>query len=87
MNKSRKLIEFIEKQNIRIDLYYLPVYSPNLNLIERLWRFKKKKLLSNKYYASFTRFRNVIEDFFNRRIHRMKKDLTRLMTPNFELFS
>jgi len=86
MNKSRKLKEFVEEQNGRVELYYLPVYSPNLNLIERLWRFSKKKLLSNKYYASFTRFRASIDDFFERRIHRMKKDLTRLMTPKFELF-
>ena len=86
MNKSNKVKEFVEDQNGRLDLYYLPVYSPNLNLIERLWRFSKKKLLSNKYYASFTRFKATIEDFFERRIHRMKKDLTRLMTPKFELF-
>ena len=87
MNKSRKVKEFVEKQNGRLELYYLPVYSPNLNLIERLWRFSKKKLLSNKYYASFTRFEGVIKDFFERRIHRMKKELTRLMTLNFELYS
>lgn len=86
MNKSKKVKEFVEKQNGRLELYYLPVYSPNLNLIERLWRFSKKKLLSNKYYASFTIFRARIEDFFERRIHRMNKDLTRLMTPEFELF-
>jgi len=86
MNKSRKLKEFVEEQKGRVEVYYLPVYSPNLNLIERLWRMSKKKLLSNRYYSSFARFRSVIEDFFDRRIHRMKKDLTKLMKPSFMLF-
>jgi transposase len=34
-----------------IELLYLPTYSPNLNLIERLWKFTKKKSLVSKYYA------------------------------------
>ena len=36
-----------------IDLQFLPPYSPNLNLIERLWKFTKKQCLYNRYYESF----------------------------------
>ena len=86
MNKSKKLKEFIKNQKIRITLIYLPPYSPNLNLIERLWRLSKKKLLSNKYYASFMTFRIAIEDFFDVKIWKMKKELKSLMTQNFQQY-
>ena len=86
MNYSKKLKEFIEKQEIEIELMYLPSYSPNLNLIERLWRFSKKKLLSNRYYSSFIRFKMAIEEFFEVKIWRMKKELKSLMTENFQLY-
>ncbi|WP_434062172.1 transposase [Candidatus Rhabdochlamydia oedothoracis] len=31
----------------------MPPYSPDLNLIERLWRFMNKKVLNNRYYEKF----------------------------------
>jgi transposase len=48
-----------------IELLYLPAYSPNLNLIERLWKFVKKKVLYSTYYANFSDFRNAITDGCN----------------------
>jgi len=50
--------------NLNIELVYLPPYCPNLNLIERLWRFFKKKIVKNKYYESFAEFENAVEQFF-----------------------
>ncbi len=49
---------------LNIELIYLPPYCPNLNLIERLWRFFKKKIMKNKYYESFDEFENAVEQFF-----------------------
>jgi len=46
---------------LNIELLYLPPYSPNLNLIERLWRFVKKQVLYSKHYDSFDTFRNSID--------------------------
>jgi transposase len=46
--RSKILEEWLK--TTRIKLHFLPSYSPNLNLIERLWKFFKKKILSNKYY-------------------------------------
>ena len=43
-----------------IELLYLPSYSPNLNLIERLWKFVKKECLSCRYYEDFARFKAAI---------------------------
>ncbi len=45
---------------LNIHLLFLPPYSPNLNIIERLWKFVKKKCLYAKYYDSFDKFRNAI---------------------------
>ena len=45
-----------------IELLYLPPYSPNLNLVERLWKFVKKKCLWSKYYANFEDFKEAIMD-------------------------
>ena len=86
MNKSKNLKDFIKKQKVKITLVYLPPYSPNLYLIERLWRLSKKKLLSNKYYSSFMKFKISVEDFFDEKIWRMKKELKSLMKENFQLF-
>jgi transposase len=37
-------------ESLDIELLFLPPYSPNLNIIERLWRFTKKKILYGQYY-------------------------------------
>lgn len=46
---------------LSITLLYLPSYSPNLNLIERLWGFLKRKSVYGKYHANFASFRAAIE--------------------------
>ncbi len=43
-----------------IALEYIPPYSPNLNLIERIWKFTKSELRS-KYYGDFKSFREKID--------------------------
>ena len=62
-------------KDLGIDLIYLPPYSPNLNLIERLWRYFKKKVMKNKYYPDYTSFENAVDTFFatfNKRADDMK---------------
>ncbi|MBE7547044.1 MAG: transposase [Planctomycetia bacterium] len=46
--RSKLVKEYLA--NSRIKIKFLPSYSPNLNLIERLWKFFRKKILYNKYY-------------------------------------
>jgi transposase len=58
-----------------IDLIYLPPYSPNLNLIERLWRYFKKEVMKNRYYPDYKDFENAVELFFtnfNERVDEVK---------------
>ena len=44
-----------------IRLLFLPSYSPNLNLIERLWGFMKRQSVYGKYHPAFASFRSAIE--------------------------
>lgn len=74
--------EYVEKS--RIELIFLPSYSPNLNLIERLWKLFKKKVLYNKYYETLKDFQNAIFSFFYDKIYGIKDELKSLMTENFK---
>jgi transposase len=49
-----------EAKKLKIELLYLPSYSPNLNLIERLWKQVKKDCLNCKYYPCFIQFKEAI---------------------------
>jgi transposase len=68
----------------RIKLVFLPPYAPNLNLIERLWKFFKKNVLYNRYYGTFEEFKAACETFFSnpRKYHR---ELRSLLTENFAI--
>ena len=50
----------------KIDLIFLPAYSPNLNPIERLWKFMHSIVTNNRFYADFECFKKAIEDFFEK---------------------
>jgi transposase len=78
-----KLVEELAKE-LGITLQFLPSYSPNLNLIERLWKFVKKKCLYNIYYATFDEFTAGINDGLSRVETDYKSELDTLMQPNFQ---
>ncbi len=69
-------------EELGIDLVYLPAYSPNLNLIERLWKFFKKKVMKNKYYEDFETFRKAVELFFEN-FSQYKDQLIKLLNFKF----
>lgn len=67
-----------------VELVYLPPYSPNLNLIERLWRFFCGKVLRNHYYEQFDQFKEAIRDFFAQ-LADYHTELRALITENFTI--
>jgi hypothetical protein len=67
-----------------IKLIFLPSYWPNLNLIERYWKFFKKNVLSNRYCESFAEFRQACESFFRKRKKYLPK-LQTLLAENFHI--
>ena len=72
-------------QQLEIELLFLPAYSPNLNLIERLWKFAKKKILYGNYFDSPKKFHQAIRDFFQN-ISQHRGELKSLLTLNFQTF-
>jgi hypothetical protein len=79
-NRSWK-VKTLAKE-LKIKLFYLPPYSPNLNPIERLWKFMKKKVIYNNYYEKFNEFEFACMTFF-RGIRKFKAELETLITDNF----
>jgi transposase len=71
---------------LNIELLFLPPYSPNLNLIERVWKFVKKQCLSSVYYADFASFRGKIQSFVDQMHKTHGNELQSLLTLNFQLF-
>ena len=60
-------------ESLNVELLFLPPYSPNLNLIERLWKFTRKHCLNSRYYSDFTLFKAGITDFLeNMNIHQQE---------------
>lgn len=72
--------------SLQIELCFLPAYSPNLNLIERLWRFVKKKCLYSVYYSNFDLFKTAIVDCLEHTHTHYKSELQTLLNPRFQLF-
>ena len=82
-NHSKELKIYLKKHK-RIELYYLPVYSPNLNIIERLWLFFQKKMLYDHYYPTFKEFQLATISFFEN-IKQYDNELRTLLTDSFQL--
>lgn len=68
----------------RFKLIFLPAYSPNLNLIERLWRFFHQKVTWNRYFETFEEFKKTTLNFFEN-LNLYQKELSTLLTDNFQL--
>ena len=73
-------------ESLSIELLFLPPYSPNLNLIERLWKFIKKKCLYSHYYDKFPAFKAAINGCIDKLATEYKNELAGLMTLKFQTF-
>ncbi len=71
---------------LELALLYLPSYSPNLNLIERLWKFIKRRALYGRYHATFADFRGAIQETLDGLPTTHAPQLATLMTLNFQEF-
>ena len=71
---------------LEITLLYLPSYSPNLNLIERLWKFIKRRALYGRYHPTFAEFQAAIQEVIDDLSTAHAESLKSLMTLNFQRF-
>jgi transposase len=81
--KCRVVFELAEV--LGIELLYIPPYSPNLNLIERLWKFVKKKCLWSTY-AESEEFKTAVSGCLKRTHTTYRDELRTLLTLKFQTF-
>ena len=80
----KEWIEQTRKQTgVTFDLKHLPAYSPNLNLIERLWKFLRKEALQ-KWHPTFEEMQRAVAEVLDN-LPRYREPLTTLMTERFHL--
>jgi transposase len=73
-------------RSLHIELLFLPSYSPNLNLIERLWKFVKKECLACRPSPDYEAFTQTIDDCLNVLRTKYKQEMTTLLTLNFQTY-
>jgi transposase len=79
-NRNKMLQQWAAGQ--RVEFIFLPAYSPNLNIIERLWRLMRKEIIDSIYYDSYAKFRQGIIEFLDD-AKAYKSELRSLLTLNF----
>jgi transposase len=80
--RAKAVTAYLETSRIR--LCFLPPYSPNLNPIERLWKFFKRNVLCNRYYEAFQAFKDACRHFFDL-LGDHASALRTLLTEKFEI--
>jgi len=75
-------LQFFLADHKRSHLKYLPPYSPNLNIIERLWKFFHQKH-RDKYFERFKDFEETVLTFF-KNIKQYNAELKTLLTDSFQ---
>jgi len=80
---SQVVMDFL-KDNPRIIFKFMPPYSPNLNIIERLWHILKKKVVYNKFYLKFTDFQKAVHQFFENKTW-LDDEYINILTDKFQI--
>ena len=70
----------------RLVQVFLPPYSPNLNLIERFWKFLRQKIIDPCFYRTKGAFKTAVLAFFNR-LEEFGHELASLLTLRFHVLN
>jgi transposase len=87
-NASYQRCDFVmdNAERLGITLHFLPSYSPNLNLIERVWKLVKSKVLNSAYFDTFDNFSKNISLCVDSLHIKYATEMATLVTPNFHMF-
>jgi len=78
---------FEAAQRLNIELVFLPAYSPNLNLIERVWKLVKSRVLNSAYYETFDNFCLGIQNCVDSLHSKLADEMSTLITQNFHIIN
>ncbi len=84
--RHARLVSKWRRKHGRIKFIFLPSYSPNLNLTERLWRFFHQQVTWNRYFETFEAFERASLAFF-KNLKSYEPQLKTLLTDNFQVMS
>jgi transposase len=79
-----QIVKDFLKEHPRIVLKFMPPYSPNLNIIERLWKILKKKVVYNKFYLKSEDFRNEVINFLDNQIWK-EEEFDKILSDKFQI--
>ena len=82
--RCKLVMEYAAARGVKI--IFLPTYSPNLNLIERIWKFVKSEVLNAAYIGTFADFKDTIDGCLVDLDKKHSAKMETLITPNFQLF-
>jgi transposase len=85
-NCARAVQEYLAKPGCKIRMHYLPTYSPNLNIIERLWRLMRKYAIGCKFFEKFISFKGAVFDFLKNCWQNYPQEMANNICHNFHLF-
>ena len=78
-------IVFKTAERLGIQLVYLPTYSPNLNLIERVWKLVKSRVLNSAYFETFADFSKNISNCVDTLHINLHDEMLSLVTENSQI--
>lgn len=81
-NKSEEVKNFLDTSRVKV--HFLPPRSPNLNVIERLWKIMHEHVSNNRVYSKFKDFKYSIFEFFDK-LPKIFDTLTTRLTDHFHL--
>jgi putative transposase len=62
-HKSNKVTEFVNKHKKRLELFFLPPYSPELNLVERVWKNLRYRVTHNTFFENLEALENAVVEY------------------------
>jgi len=80
---SKPVVQEFLARHRQFRLVFLPAYSPNLNLIERLWKFLRKKAL-NRWHRTFDEMQAAVAEVLDH-LERYRSELDSLMSEEFHI--
>ena len=80
---SKPVVQELLARHRQFRLVFLPAYSPNLNLIERLWKFLRKKAL-NRWHRTFDEMQAAVAEVLDH-LERYRSELDSLMSEEFHI--